>query len=336
MEAQVQVDAKPSSQKKSPFFTVVIPVRNEEINIGRCLASLSRLHFSPALFEVVVVDNGSTDGTREAAAKFHESLQLRILDLPGQFISALRNAGAAVGRSPYLAFLDADCEVRRHWLSAAEKIALEGNPGIFGAFYLIPAGSSWIARYWYGHREAKPAGEVSFLPSGDLFISRRLFESVGGFDESIQTNEDYELCQRVRASGLPVRCYPELAVIHWGTPQSLTRFFAKNRWHGSHVLQVFLRNLPKLYNLKPILLATYTLACLIGILVGIVYSFVFRSLWLIGIFGGAMLAPAIVLGLAAAFTWRKPLSAIPMSVLYFTYALARASCLVGRRSWSQR
>src|ERR1700674_5334609 len=94
------------------LFSIVIPVRNEEENIRRCLDSVRCLKFAPELFEVIVVDNGSTDRTKEVASAFKEFLPLQVLDRPDGYIAAVRNAGAAAARGRYLAFLDADCEVR--------------------------------------------------------------------------------------------------------------------------------------------------------------------------------------------------------------------------------
>lgn len=315
------------------LFSVVIPVRNEEENIRKCLDSLRRMNFAPKQFEVIVVDNGSTDRTKEVALTFKESLSLHVLDRPNVYIAAVRNTGAAVARGRYVAFLDADCEVRPDWLSIAAEVLSEDDCGVSGAFYLIPAGSSWIARHWYQIRDVKPAGEVSYLPAGDLFVSRQVLDKIHGFDESIQTNEDYEFCQRIRAAGLPIRCEPRLSVVHWGTPQSLSAFFKKNRWHGTHVFRVFLRNLPALHNFKAVALAVYTLVCVLGVLAGALVGIRSGDFRILGAFILATLSPAVLLGFHAAISSRRLQAALPMTVLYLTYAFARACCLVDWRNW---
>lgn len=335
---------QPKSPWKDPIemgssrclFSIVIPVRNEEENIRRCLDSVGRMKFARELYEVIVVDNGSTDRTKDVASSFKESFSLQVLDSPNGYIAAVRNAGAAVASGRYLAFLDADCEVRRDWLSVAAEVLSEENVGVCGAFYLIPQESSWIARYWYQIREIKPAGEVSYLPAGDMFVSRQVFDNIHGFDESIQTNEDFEFCQRVRAAGLPIRCEPKLGVIHWGTPQSLSVFFKKNRWHGMHVFRVFLRNLPALHNFRAVSLALYTLVCLLGVLAGALVGVPSGDFRILGAFLLATLFPAIVLGVHTAISSRRLQAALPMTVLYLTYAFARACCLVDWRNWVER
>src|SRR5207248_611400 len=68
-----------------------------------------------------------------------------------------------------------------------------------------------------------------------------------------------------KALGLPILALPELAVVHWGTPQSLAAFFRKQRWHGRSVLRVFLSDVSQRRNMKPVLFALYTAACLAAV-----------------------------------------------------------------------
>jgi len=325
-----------SLPERSPLFSLIIPVRNEEENIRKCLSALCRAEFAGGLFEVIVVDNGSTDDTCKVVESFQSSLTLRILERPGIYISALRNAGAALARGRYLAFLDADCEVPAEWFAQASRAISEGICGVFGAFYVIPPESSWIARYWSEQHEQKPAGETDFLPSGNLFVSRDEFQRVGGFNETIQTNEDFEFCQRVRAAGSPVTSIPALGVIHWGTPQSLAGFFRKHRWHGMHVLRVFVGNLPALFNFKAVAFAVYTVFCAGGVVASAVWAVGTRDLRFLAASLVALGMPPALLGVRAAISSRRPDKVLPLTVLYLTYALARASCLVDPRNWVRR
>ena len=314
-------------------FSVVIPVKNDEGNIFKCLSSLVHLSYPSEQFEVIVVDNGSTDGTLAVVEGFRSSLPLCILVRPNIYISALRNAGVLVARGEWIAFLDSDCETKPDWLLEAQKAISEGIVGVFGSFYVIPPGSSWIARTWYGEREWKPKGEISYLPAGNLFIKKQNFEALGGFNANIQTNEDFELCERARHAGFSVLCIPEVGVIHWGTPQTLREFYKKNRWHGTHVLRVFLQNFPRLLNLKPLLLAFYTALCLLGGLFCLAFAIFTGHTTPLLIVITALLLPPCLLGLTAAAKTNKPESALPMATLFLVYALARASCLVQTPSW---
>src|SRR5258708_6640061 len=92
-------------------ISVIIPALNEKVVIHQCLDALSRSRIPKNVFEVIVVDNGSTDGTVEAVGQFRALQSLRVIVLAGVHISALRNRGALEARGEFLAFLDADCLV---------------------------------------------------------------------------------------------------------------------------------------------------------------------------------------------------------------------------------
>src|SRR5712664_505041 len=164
--SRVSHEAGTNVSKQGLLFSVIMPVRNDKENVAKCLVALSKIQFSPERFEVIVVDNGSNDGTREFVADWASAGKLRMLERPGVYISAVRNAGAAIARGQYLAFVDSDCEVRSDWLMQASMAILAGVGNVFGSYYLIPPGSSWVARHWYEERGKKPRGEITNLPAG--------------------------------------------------------------------------------------------------------------------------------------------------------------------------
>src|SRR5947199_1159652 len=260
-------------------ISIVIPALNEEKMIGRCLESLTRLAFAQDRFEVLVIDNGSRDRTLAIVESFKDRLNLKVLQQAGVRISALRNLGARSASGNILAFLDADCLAPADWLDRIFALAPTDGAGVLGAHYLLPQDSSWVGRTWHRYQEAPKSGEVSHVPAGDLIMRREDFLKLGGFDESIQTNEDYELCDRARKAGLRVRAVPQIGVIHLGTAQSLRVFFRKQAWHGTHVIKVFLRDMFKSHNRKAVLFAAYTLSCLMAAVFGIVATIISPKFW---------------------------------------------------------
>jgi glycosyltransferase involved in cell wall biosynthesis len=305
-------------------FSVIIPARNESKVIGLCLEALTNQNFPKESFEVILVDNGSTDNTIEIVRTFQGLPSVKVIRLDGVYISALRNRGSKEAHGSVYVFLDADCIPAPGWLSSAARIFQNGETGIAGAHYQIPGDATWVGRSWFEDRSSEKFGAVKYIPSGDLMMSREVFQKLGGFDETIQTNEDFELCQRAWANGTTVTSYRELQVVHLGTPRTLSGFFKKQRWHGTHVFRVFLRDPEKKKNRKPVLLALYTLFCLVAAVAGIGFGLV-TSHWIaFAVALGMLILPLFAISLFRCVTAGRWTDVFPLTTLYVTYAVARA------------
>lgn len=307
--------------------SVVIPAYNEAQYLAGCLASLSKQTLSRSDFEVIVVDNGSTDGTPKIAraAESVAGIAVRLLEKPKTSISAVRNHGASQARGEVLAFLDADCLADPDWLEAGLRLAPEA--GVWGAHYRIPEDATWVGRTWFDFQAKVVEGPATFLPGGDMFLRRRDFAAVGGFNEAASTSEDVELCARVRAAGMPVRAMPELAVIHLGTPRTLGRFYRQHRWHGQEVVRLFLKNLPSTKNLPLIFLSGYTFVMVGLVVVGFVTALVTHLAWTGIIPVILLLMPSFLLAARKVIATRSLSSLSALWMLYLVYFLARAAAL---------
>ncbi|MFZ5447086.1 MAG: glycosyltransferase family 2 protein [Thermodesulfobacteriota bacterium] len=181
-----------------PLVSVIIPTYNRAGQVAEAVASVAAQTFRD--FELLVVDDGSTDDTTEVLASLEGVRVLRHLRRRG--VAAARNFGAAAARGDWLAFLDSD----DLWLP--EKLArqmayLEGRPGLL----LCQTDETWVRR---GVRVNKPvshrkvAGKI-FLPSLErclvspsaVVLNRRLLMDHGGFDEVLPAAEDYDLWLRL-------------------------------------------------------------------------------------------------------------------------------------------
>jgi glycosyltransferase involved in cell wall biosynthesis len=326
--------APPQAKTASVSISVIIPALNEERMIGRCLESLTKLDLARERFEVILVDNGSRDKTLEIAESFNDRMNVKILQVKGVRISALRNTGARAALGDIVAFLDADCLAPSDWLDRILTLAPADGAGVLGAHYLLPADSTWIGRTWHVYQEAPKAGEVSHIPAGDLIMRKEDFLRLGGFDETIQTNEDYELCERARAAGMKVRAFPEIGVVHLGTAQSLKVFFRKQAWHGTHVIKVFLRDPIRSHNRKAVFFAAYTFLVLVAVLAGAVWAGLWHGPWLFPVISAAVLClPPTALSLRQVFASKKWLDFFPLFVLYLTYGVARAKALLSVKNY---
>lgn len=315
-----------------PAISVIIPTLDEEAVIARCLQALAEQTVSREELEVIVVDNGSLDGTAGAALRFADALPLRLLERRGVSISALRNAGAAAAQGRWLAFLDADCIAPPDWLKRGLELLRAPGAGVVGAHYSIPQASSWVARAWYGDMSTRKTGPVAYVPAGTLFIGRDQFLAVGGFDETMTTSEDCEFCRRASAAGLPVEASPELSVVHLGTPQTVGAFYRKQRWHGTNVHTLFLRNVLDPGGAKSTLFALYTLGCSVALAAGAPVALLSGDVAPVAAPAGLLLGAPALMALRAAAGRRKWRLWAPLAFLYLVYGLARGLCLVGLSS----
>lgn len=210
--------------------SIIIPVFNQFRFTQACLASLQE-HKGMERLEVIVVDDGSTDGTVEAVPRIPGIVFLRNETNCG-FIASC-NRGAEKARGKYLAFVNNDTLVRAGWLGALlDTFAEEPEAGIVGSKLLYPdgrlqeaGGVIWQdASGWnYGKFDdpQKPKynylREVDYCSAAALMIPKTLFWSVEGFDSHYAPAyyEDTDLAFKVRRAGYKVLYQPLSEVIHY-------------------------------------------------------------------------------------------------------------------------
>jgi GT2 family glycosyltransferase len=208
--------------------TVIIPVLNNPHGLVRCISAILQEGIP---VELIIVDNGSTDETREVARRYTHA----VLCCPGLTIGAMRNQGAKLAKGQIFVFIDSDQEPGLGWLASGLSALLENeSAGLIGSRYHAPPNSRWVARIWDRQRRwSNVAGEIGWLESGNLFARRDAFESVGGFRTDLVASEDVDLSFRMRKSGYQIICDPRIVNYHHGDPQTLIEFFRKERWRGS-------------------------------------------------------------------------------------------------------
>ena len=182
----------------TPEVSVIIPTYNRRAMVREAIDSV--LAQTAASFELIVVDDGSSDGTGEELARLGESIRIERIANRGP--AAARNRGAAVARAPLIAFLDSDD------LWAPSKLErqlafMRENPGCA----ISQTSEIWIRngrRVNPGMRHRKRAGDffveslrTCLVSPSAVMMEKQLFDSVGGFDEDMIAAEDYDLWLRI-------------------------------------------------------------------------------------------------------------------------------------------
>lgn len=209
-------------------FSVIIPAKNEAANIGRCLDSINQVTWGKDSYEVIVVDNGSSDQTAEIARQKGAVVFVR----PELTISGLRNLGAGRASGDLLAFIDADCTVTPSWLKNASNYSTCKEVACFGSPPIVPEDATWVQKAWFTVRKKKDGiCETDWLESMNMFVRREAFAASGGFNESLITCEDYDLSMRLKKYGSIVSD-SSIVALHHGEAATVGHFFRKELWRG--------------------------------------------------------------------------------------------------------
>lgn len=225
----------PETHEAPPAISVVIPVRNGATTLQHQLQALTAACSARDDVEVVVADNGSTDGTATVAANFLDRLNLRIVDAGArQGSNFARNAGVRVAQADRILVCDADDEVDPQWVSCMRRAFDDGHELVAGAIDYKLLNTPQVCA-WRGANSAGVTTVLGFLPAGhgaNLGFSRRLYDTIGGFDDEFTYGDDVEFCWRAQLAHFKMHEVPE-AVVHYRMRPSLASLFRQSRNYGA-------------------------------------------------------------------------------------------------------
>lgn len=215
--------------------SVIVPAHNEAGFIPRVLKAVIDQRPVGVELEVIVVDDGSTDGTAQAA----RGAGAEVLELGGAGgnPAAARNRGAAAASGDPLVFLDSDCIPADGWL-AALLAAHERGATVVGGALDLPAGLPASARCdyycgWYLVHSKRPAGPVRHHPPPNLSVRRAAFFATSGFTERqplSYTNEEREWQAELQRAGHLMYFEPKAIAYHYNRPGFANLLRRNYRW----------------------------------------------------------------------------------------------------------
>jgi cellulose synthase/poly-beta-1,6-N-acetylglucosamine synthase-like glycosyltransferase len=176
-----------------PFVSVIVPVRDGESTIADCLDSILATDYPPDRREILVIDNGSSDGT----AALIQARPVQYLREPKRGVSHARNRGIAASRGEILAFVDADCVVDPQWLTELVRPFEDPEVGAVGGDlqHVAPrtAAERQAARLLGNWQRFAFTSNPAYPITANAAYRRDVLDRIGGFDPHMTRAQDVEL-----------------------------------------------------------------------------------------------------------------------------------------------
>lgn len=233
---------------RTPRVSVVVASYNGERTLRTCLDSLVKLQYTP--YEVILVDDGSTDATARVAADYPSVRYIRHEQNLG--LSAARNTGIAAAGGEIVAFTDSDCRADEAWLYYVVSDLLRGDFVAVGGPNLLPPDDSAVAAAVM----ASPGGpahvmltdrQAEHIPGCNMVFWKWALEEVGGFDPIFQrAGDDVDICWRVQQAGWKIGFSP--AGFVWHYRRSAIRDYLRQQQGYGEAEGLLLRKHPEYFN----------------------------------------------------------------------------------------
>jgi glycosyltransferase involved in cell wall biosynthesis len=233
---------------RTPKVSVVVASYNGERTLNACLESLQRLNYPD--YEVVLVDDGSTDGTRQIAAKHPRVRCFRHERNLG--LSVARNTGIAASTGEIVAFTDADCRADEDWLYYLVNDLVDSQFAGIGGPNLLPPDDSPVAAAVM----ASPGGpahvmltdrQAEHIPGCNMAFYRWALSDVGGFEPIFhQAGDDVDICWRLQQAGFKIGFSPAGFVWHYRR-STIGEYLKQQRGYGE-AEALLVRRHPEYFN----------------------------------------------------------------------------------------
>ena len=220
------VALEPMTQAEAlPFVTIVVPCRNEEKHIARCLESMLANDYPKERMEILILDGMSEDRTREIVAGYSERFpMIRLVENPKRHIPVAMNIGIKAARGERILKMDAHSTYQPEYISRCVR-----NQDIYGAdnsggvWKMVPGADTAMARaivlglgsrFGSGNANVKVGVKKPTWSDSTAFgcFKKELFERIGMYDEKLLSSSDLDLNQRIQAAGGRILVAPDVVV----------------------------------------------------------------------------------------------------------------------------
>lgn len=289
MDEAKQRAGKRDDEVVEPFVSIIIPVFNKVEFTRQCLDALYTHTKTDVPFEVIVVDNASTDGTPQylqSVQAQHPNLRV-VTNAENTGFAHACNQGAQAAAGKYVLFLNNDTEVQPGWLAAMLNTPADyADADVVGSKLLFPDGtiqhagvvivrdmkknipvSAW--HIGYRHQDSPTfnrARSLQAVTAACMLVKKTVFEEVGGFDEAYWNGyEDVDFCLKVGQAGYGIYYQPESVVIHYESQSGNERHvhedanlqLLQERWVGKIVPDYVRHTSGDIHPTTSIIIVTY-------------------------------------------------------------------------------
>jgi cellulose synthase/poly-beta-1,6-N-acetylglucosamine synthase-like glycosyltransferase len=213
-----------------PRVTVIVPAYNEITRIPQCIQALKAQSYPAARLQIIIVDNGSSDGTLELLQRTPDIVALQELR-PGSY--AARNFALQYADAEIVGFTDADCVPDKDWILNAVQHLTDPQIGIVAGHVELDYGHDWpfsVSELWeqcFAFRQADNARNKVCV-TANWFSYLALLRSMRGFDDTVKSGGDYKLSAAISAAGYKV-VYAADAIVHHPARTSIGELVRKRR-----------------------------------------------------------------------------------------------------------
>jgi len=215
-----------------PSVSIIIPVYNDPSGLKETLDCLVAQVFPKDQYEIIVVDNGSTDNTFEIGNKyadqFHDTIQF-VQENTVQGSYAARNKGIEVSRGKLLIFLDANVTVGLDYIEKVNERFKKSNVDYLGCNVIMRIKQSSISSRYnciHGFNVENSIQNENYTPTCNLIVKREVIDKIGDFDSRLEGGGDFEFGERVTSEGF-ILDYAEDIILYHPTRSSYKSLIKK-------------------------------------------------------------------------------------------------------------
>jgi succinoglycan biosynthesis protein ExoA len=334
-----------SSATTKPFVSVVIPCYNEERFILRVLKTLAG-QYDWSRYEILVIDGGSTDQTRSVVEDFgrnHPSLSLRLVSNPERHIPTALNVGIGAARGEIIVRMDAHSLPSSNYVQECVAELSKGDVAIVGMPWRIRPGSDSHMALTIASAVSHPfgAGDAKYrlAASGRKLVDtvpfgafrKALWEELGGFNEKLLANEDYDFNYRVRRKGGQILLNPAAHSDYFA--RSTLAALARQYWRYGLWKAQMLKLHPSSVRVRQIIPPLFVLSILILPLLGLVWS---PFWWILAAVLGGYLVIALIFSMQIALRHKNLKLLLSLPLVFFTIHFCWGASLILRFLPSER